>query len=445
MFIDRKTWVWLVLAASLLLVGQPSWAGPRVQSWQTGNGASVLFVEAPDLPMVDIRVVFDAGSARDDGRPGLAVLTNSLLSEGAGAWNADQVAERLETIGAEMNSGARRDMAWVSVRTLTDDKPLAVAVETMAAVLAEPRFAAGDLQRNRQAMLVSLRRGEQNPGTVAKKAFYRAVFGDHPYASDPSGTSESLSAITRAEVLAYHQRYYVASNAVVAIVGAVDRDQAEQLAARVTAGLSAGGHAPQLPQVPPLADGQLVGQRFPSSQSHILMGQPGMRRGDDDYFVLYVGNHILGGSGLVSLLSEEVREKRGLSYSVYSYFSPMRRYGPFVVGAQTKNARAEEALGVMRETLNRFISEGPSEQELEAAKQNITGGFPLRIASNGKIVEYLAMIGFYGLSLDHLDRFVERVEAVTIEQIRDAFQRRLQPERFVTVVVGNSEATGQDG
>ena len=154
-----------------------------------------------------------------------------------------------------------------------------------------------------------------------------------------------------------------------------------------------------------------------------------------------MGNHILGGSGLVSQLSEEVREKRGLSYSVYSYFSPMRGNGPFIMGAQTQNAKADHAIEVMRDTLLRYLDEGPTEEELTAARQNITGGFPLRIASNGKIVEYLTMIGFYQLPLDYLDAFVGRVEAVTREQIHETFQRRLHPDRFVTVVVGNGKTT----
>ncbi|MCG8098279.1 MAG: insulinase family protein, partial [Candidatus Thiodiazotropha taylori] len=179
---------------------------------------------------------------------------------------------------------------------------------------------------------------------------------------------------------------------------------------------------------------------FPSTQSHLYLGQPGLKRGDPDYFPLYVGNHILGGSGLVSLLSEEVREKRGLSYSVYSFFIPMRQLGLFQVGLQTKNEQADEALKVVKDTLQRYITEGPTDEELKAAKQNITGGFPLRIASNGKIVEYLAVIGFYDLPLDYLDRFVERIEAVSKEQIRDAFKRRVDSERLVRVQVGRFSA-----
>jgi zinc protease len=169
------------------------------------------------------------------------------------------------------------------------------------------------------------------------------------------------------------------------------------------------------------------------------MGGPGMSRRDPDYFSLYVGNHILGGGGLVSRLNEEIREKRGLSYSVYSYFSPMRRKGPYVLGLQTRNDQVGQALEIARETVKRFIKEGPTAEELEAAKKNITGGFPLRIDSNAEIVEYIAMIGFYGLPLDYLDTFSANVEAVTREQIRDAFRRRVVPDRMVTVVVGGNE------
>jgi zinc protease len=428
-----------LLAGFVLTLSVSVQAGPRIESWHTENGSKVLYVHAPDLPMVDVRVVFDAGSARDGGLPGLAVLTNALLTDGAGKWNADDLAERLESVGAEMDVEARRDMAWVSLRTLTDEKPLGVSIESLAAVLAEPRFENGDMERNRQAMQISLRQDEQNPGTVAKKAFWGSVFGDHPYASYNGGTQASLSAITREDVTAFHRRFYVAANAVVAIVGALERDVAMRLANQVTAGMATGKHAPKLQDVSPLRQGELVDIPFPSSQSHILMGQPGMRRGDPDYFKLYVGNHILGGGGLVSLLTDEVREKRGLSYSVYSYFSPMRADGPFIMGAQTQNANVEEALSVMRETVSGFIQRGPTEKELTEAKQNITGGFPLRIASNSKIVQYLAMLGFYDLPLNYLDMFVANIDAVTAEQIQDAFKRRVLPQNFVTVVVGNGK------
>jgi len=342
-------------------------------------------VSAPDLPMVDVRVVFDAGSTRDGDKPGLSQLTNGLLTEGAGEWNADQIAQRMDAVGASMGSGALRDMAWVSLRTLTEEDAFNTSVSTLAEILNAPTFPVAALERNRKMMLAVLQREAQSPGGVVKKEFMKKVFGSHPYAIHSGGTKESLTTITRDDVMAQYRRYYVAGNTTISIVGALDRKQAEDLANRLTDRMQEGKSAPALPAVDTLLQASEQHIQFPSSQSHIVLGQPGMKRGDPDYFALYVGNHILGGGGLVSLLSDEVREKRGLSYSIYSYFSPMRANGPFVLGAQTKNQQASEALKIMRQTLVDYIQRGPTDKELKAAKQNITGGFPLRIANNGKI------------------------------------------------------------
>ena len=201
--------------------------------------------------------------------------------------------------------------------------------------------------------------------------------------------------------------------------------------------LPRGEHAAPLPP-PPVVSGAEMRESFPSSQTHIYVGQAGMARHDPDYFALYVGNHVLGGGALVSTLGEEVRNKRGLSYSVYSYFSPMRVDGPFLMVAQTKNDQADEALDVMRQTLARFVQDGPSQEDLEAAKQNLIGGFPLQIASNGKIVEYISMMGFYDYPLDWLDSLTDKLAAVDIQQVRDAFARRINATAGIAVVVGGS-------
>jgi len=437
--LQRKAFGALGLWFSLTLA-LPATASPEIQTWETPNGARVLFVEAPDLPMIDVRLVFDAGSARDAERSGLAAMTSAMLTQGAGDWDADAVAERMEDVGASRSSASLRDMAVVTLRSLTREPALETALTTLIQVLSNPRFAAPDLERVRQNTLTALRQAEQDPGTVGQKAFFKAIYGTHPYASDPTGTPQAVAALTQDDLRSFHGRYYGARNAVVALVGALTREQAEAIATRVTANLPGGAAGGERAAPPPPVDGLAAASsaviEFPSSQTHVLMGQPGMRRGDPDYFPLYVGNHILGGSGLVSLLMEEVREKRGLSYSVYSYFSPMRVEGPFLMGLQTKNTQSDLAREVLRETLRGFIQEGPSAKELEAAKQNITGGFPLRIAGNAKVVEDLAMIGFYGLPLDYLDRFTGQVEAVTAEQIRDAFARRIHPERLAVINVG---------
>ena len=414
-------------------------AMPPIQHWQTTNGARVYYVPAPELPMVDIRVVFAAGSVRDAGLPGLASMTNHLLDKGAAGLTANDLAARLEGLGAELGSGSLRDMAWVSLRSLSDAALLEPALEVLQQVLGQPDFNALDFERERERTLVSLREDEQSPSTIAEYRFYRVVFGEHPYATRPVGDAASLQRMTPEDIRAFYEQYYVAGNAVIAIVGDVDRKAAERLAERIAGALDDGKAAPAVPVVAALEDASEERIFHPSTQTHVRMGAPGMRRGDPDYFPLYVGNHILGGGGLVSRLNEEIREKRGLSYSVYSYFSPMAQDGPYVFGLQTRNDQLDEALEVMRATLKTFHEEGPTEEELVAARKNITGGFALRVDSNSKIVEYLAMIGFYMLPLDYLVTFNARVEAVTLEQIRDAFRRRVPVDHMATVIVGGEK------
>ena len=440
----RRLTAWLagtLLFASPLLVQ----ATPEIQTWNTDNGTRVLFVAAPEIPMVDVRLVFAAGSARDGERSGLASMTAAMLSEGAGDWNADAIADRLDGVGAVLSTDVDRDMATVALRTLTRRPAFDTAVDTFATLIARPAFTPDELERVRQNRLVALRQEDESPRSVAQKAFHRAVFGAHPYAADPSGTPESIADLKRAELIDFHARHYVGSNAVLAIVGDLDRSGAEALAKRLVAGLPGGEPAAPLPAVPELTDAILKSIDFPSSQTTVLAGQPGMRRGDPDYFALHVGNHILGGSGLVSILMDEIREKRGLSYSTYSYFLPLAQPGPFVMSLQTRNDQAEQARSVMLDTLKRFIDQGPTEEELTAARKNITGGFPLKIASNSNIVQYLAVIGFYDLPLDYLDRFRERIESVTAEQIREAFARRVHPERLAIVTAGAAPAEVKSG
>jgi zinc protease len=414
-------------------------AAPAIQHWQTENGARVYFFPAPELPMVDVRVVFAAGSARDGEHPGLASMTNGLLEEGAAGLSADAIADRLEGLGAELGNGALRDMAWVSLRSLSDAVQLKPAVELLSLIVSEPDFNQQDFARERERALVALRQSDQRPGTIAEYRFYAALYGEHPYATRPIGDEDSLKRMTRQEIDAFYRKYYVARNALVAIVGDLDRKAAERLAEQVVGKLPAGEPAAPVPVVPPLATAEERHTFHPSTQTHVRMGQPGMHRGDPDYFALYVGNHILGGGGLVSRLFKEVREKRGLSYSVNSSFSPMAQDGPYTFGLQTRNDQLQEALDVMRATLREFHDTGPTQQELTAAKKNITGGFPLRIDSNSKIIDYLAMIGFYHLPLDYLDTFNDRVMAVTREQIRDAYQRRVHPEEMITIIVGGEQ------
>lgn len=426
------------LAAVLIfgVLSRGAGAIPVIETWITTNGARVLLVSTPDLPIVDVRVAFDAGAARDDTTPGLAKFTNGLLFDGATGLDAQAIASGFERLGAQYGALAERDMAVVSLRSLADRPLLDPAVDLLASVLAGAQFPEAAVARSRRTLEVALAQEREQPGEIASRAFYQAAYRSHPYASWPDGEPEALPLLTHDAAQAFYRRYYVARNAVVALVGALDRPAAQALAERLLAGLPPGEPAPDLPAVLPLAQAGNERIHHPSAQAHILLGAPVLMRDDPDYFPLVVGNHVLGGSALVSRISNVIREQRGLAYSAYSYFMPMRAAGPFVMGLQTRGDQAGEATALLRQTLDEFVTEGPTPAELEAARRNLTGGFPLRLDSNKDIVDYLAMLGFYRLPLDWLDRYVERVDAVTVEQVRDAFERRVDPERMVLIRVG---------
>ena len=404
MYINMKSCMACVFALLFIGSGYVN-ASPVIQTWETSNGVPVYYVHAPELPMVDIQVVFDAGSSRDGDKPGLAMLTTGLLSQGAGGKDADAISTGFESLGAVYGADTGYDSSSISLRSLTEEDLLASALANMELVMTQPDFPEDALERRRSRTLIGLRSKQQSPGSLAQDVFMEAVYNSHPYSKPSEGTEESVKAVTRKDVVGFFEQYFVASNAMVAMVGAVDRDRAEAIAEQLTSVLPKGEKPAALPEVSSLED---------SSRVFI-----------PDYFPLYVGNHILGGGGMVSRLFEEVREKRGLSYSAYSYFSPMRFKGPFIAGLQTKTEQADEALSVLLDNIRQFIDNGPTEEELVASKKNITGGYPLRIDSNGKILSYVTLIGFYGLPLDYLDKFNDKVNAVTVEQIRDAFERRV--------------------
>lgn len=430
-----------VLFLFVFLFSSPAlWALPDIQQWTLKNGARVLFVESHELPMIRVSLVFNAGSSHDTrGKAGQALLANHMLDEGADTLSADAIADRLEGLGAELSASVDLDRATVGIKSLSDKAKLNPALDVLKAIITGPTFPATSLERERGRLLIGLQRSQQSPGEIGEKVFNRLVFGDHPYARPSSGDEKSIKAITRDDLVKFHRQFYVGANTVIVIVGDVSKSGARRIARHVVGELPAGSAAPTLLKVKDLQSATTKRIRFPSSQTHILAGLPGMKRGDPDYFPLYVGNYMLGGGGLVSRLSQEIREKRGLSYSTYSYFWPLRNKGPFMVGLQTRNDQADEALKVMRKTLKDYIRTGPSENELTAAKKHITGGFPLRLDSSGKIAAYLAMIGFYNLPISWLDDFNNRIEAVTREQIHDAFKRRVNPDSMVTVVVGGKD------
>lgn len=427
------------LLAVLALATLPvtSAASPAIQSWRTSGGVPVFFVEAHEIPIIDLQVIFGGGSAADPaGKEGLALLGTGLLDEGADGLHANEIGYEFERFGAIYGADVSSDSLAIHLRTLGAPEYLEPALANFRRVMLKPDFPDDAVERQRQRMLIGIQQKKQDPGALADDAFKQAIFGDHPYGRPDEGTEPSLSSITPAHLRDWHGRQVVVGNAMIALVGDLDRAGAEALAERTVAGLPSGAAVAPVAPVPQMPQGAELRIEHPSTQTHILLGQPGMKYGDPDYFPLLVGNHILGGGGLVTRLFNEIREKHGLSYAAYSYFSPRREAGPFTARVQTEATQTERTLEILRATLRDFIANGPAEDELRAAKKNLSGGFPMRMDSNRKLLAYAGVIGFYGLPLDYLDRFIGRVESVTAEQIRDAFRRRLDVDRMATILVG---------
>lgn len=421
----------------LLLLCMPAFAGVPIQHWTTSQGARVYFVENHDIPMLDVAVDFPAGSQFD--RPdknGLANLTHTMLDQGAGGLNDIQIAQKLADVGAVLGGILDRDRAGVSLRTLSSQRERDAALAVFMTLLHKPEFPQAVMQRERARIIAGLREEESQPGEVAEKAFYKSLYGGQGYGLPESGTADSLMRLKRDDLQGWYKSRYRAGDAVISLIGDMTRSEVERLAQNIAAGLPQGTSA--ISAATPAAAAAPTERRIahPSTQSHVLMGLIGMARNDPDFFPLYVGNHILGGGGFDSRMIGEVRQKRGYAYSAYSYFLPMAQPGPLLVGLQTKNSQANDALKVARETVATFVAEGPTEAELTQAKNNLIGGFPLRIDSNKEVLEYLRAIGFYRLPLTYLDDWVKNVEAVSLEQIRDAFRRRVDPAKLSVVIVG---------
>ena len=436
------TWAICLFIHSIALAAIP------IQHWTQPSGAQVWLVESPAIAMLDVQMDFDAGSRRDPpAQAGLAGVTASMLDKGvlakggAPALDENALNEAWADLGAQFGAGATADRMNFSLRSLTEPDLLDKAVALAARQMAEPAFPDPIWQRERERLNAAIRESNTRPATLAGRAYSQAVYGAHPYGYEM--TEATLARISAADMRAAHAAGIVACRARISMVGAVTRVQADTLAARLLSRLPQVPCAslPPLPAVPEVAQlAQPAELRIPfdSAQAHVLIGQPGFKRDDPDYFALTVGNYILGGGGFVSRLTNEVREKRGLTYGVSSHFSPGLHAGSFTVGLQTRPDQAAQAVEIVRQVVQDFVANGPTEAELQAAKDNLIGGFALRIDSNRKLLGNIAGIAWNNLPLDYLDTWTQQVNKVTVGDIKAALARKLQPEKMVTVILGSS-------
>ena len=429
----------LILLTALLLTYQ-SWAAKAFETsqWQTKNGARVVFYQAMEVPMLDVSVAFAAGSAHDGKLFGLSSLTTRLLSQGSGGLDANTIAEKLADTGAQFDAGSNRDMIMLNLKTLTSSDSLKKAIHLFSLMVSHPDFPIDSFNREKKQQLIAIEQAKESPDEIANQIFFQTLYKSHPYGHPVIGNRESIEQLKLEQVQHFYKTFFVSRNAVIVLVGAIDKPSAELIAEQISKDLTPGQAAPSTPEAEPLTEEISMEIPFPSSQTILRLGQLGISQHDSNYFPLLVGNYILGGGALVSKLIEELRIKRGFTYGVHSQFSPMLGKGPFLISLSTKNSQAKTAIDITRETLVAFIKTEPDEDTLKAAKRYLTGSFPLSLASNRSIADMLLKISFYHLPDDYLRTYVNHINAVNANQIKQSFQELIVPNKLLQISVGKT-------
>jgi len=415
-----------------------------IEKLENYKGAKAYLVQTKALPMVDIEVSIDAGDRYDPvGKSGLADMTATLMNYGVQddkrMLSEAQIADEIADLGASIGLSVGGERAILRIRSLSRKDLRDRAVQLASAMLAAPTYDPNIVRREKQRTITSLLEAETKPEYVLDRRFKKMVYGTYPLADSPS--VKSVGAITPTDLVQFHKQFYRTDRMIVSIVGDVDQAEANEIIHALLKRIpQSGPFIAPLPEfqrspVEPLAQRE-VQIPFDSQQAHIAMGMTAVARNNPDYFPLLVGNYVLGGGGFVSRLMNEVREKRGLAYSVSSYFAPGKDTGIFQAGLQTKNDQSSVALQVMSDTIAKFIADGPTTSELVAAKANLVNGYPLRIDNNRKLLDNVSSIAWNDLPLDTMEVWTKQVEAVTLDQVKSAFEKYLAMDRMKIVVLG---------
>jgi len=418
-------------------------AGPQVERVALDNGVRLVLSTQRSVPIVAINCLVDGGARVDPpGKAGLGSLTGSLLSEGTKGRTSEDISRLIDSLGGSFDTGGASDWIGASAAMLTRD--FETGVDLIARSLREPTFPPEEVERRRKEILGELEADEDQPGVVVQRAFRRALFGDAPYGFPGDGTPETVATLTRDDVLAYHRDEIAPERTICAIVGDASTADMKAVAQKLLGDWKGGGkgYAPK-PAEPPPAKTVVVDR--PVTQASIVLGQIGVARSNPDYFPILLMNHVLGGGGFTSRLMQTIRTKGGLAYSVVSHFEGNRLPGPFQVALQTKVESAGEAIRLVREEIEKVHVEGATEAELQAAKDYLTGNFPLRLDSTGKLAGFLVQVEYFGLGDDYIERYPDRVRAVTVDDVRRAAQKYLRPSDLVLVVVGPAAKLAEQG
>jgi zinc protease len=408
-----------------------------VHSEKLDNGATIAIVPLKELPMVDVLIWFDAGSARDGAQWGISNLTSRLLGEDTTTLNAQKIHDGFESVGAQFDANSTRDVFAIHLRTLSEGDALDPSTQMLETLLRETAFKPDTVAREKSRVLAEIQSKQDSAGQTTVDTFFMKAYGDHPYAHPVTGVSQTVTPLTADNLQSFYQQQIVQSRATVVIVGDISPREGAKLAKRLLAALPVGTPATPLAE-PTLLTEATYKITFPSTQTHLMFGLPTLKKGDADFYSMTLGNNILGGP-FTSRLFETVREKEGLAYNVSSQLMPLRVAGPFFVYLQTRTSEAAKALELSRTTLTNYMTAGPTDAELAAAKQNVNGTFLLSLSGNSAIANYVATIGFYGLPWDYADQFQAKINAVKREDIIAAFQKYIHPDHLTEIVLGNDQ------
>lgn len=419
---------------------------PNIQHFQTKNGVPVSFVQTSTLPIVDIDIRFNAGSARDgDIRPkgfGIASMTATMLGQGTQKLSEEDFTSQVETLGIELNSHAFKDMFIVSLRSLSDDDHLSPALELVQQMLAAPRFDQATLERNKARLMVGLKQQQQDPSSIANIAFNEALYANHPYGHQSAGTLETVPSLTAKDLMTFKDRYLVAANTTVAITGDISLDQAKAIANQLTHVLPKGTPAPALPEPKPLTTSKRIHIPFDSTQTTVIMGQLGDKRNNSltalqDQTNFSIGNDILAGGDFNARLMTKVRQDLGYTYGISGSMTPMLARGPYQISFSTRNDKAEPAIAATLETIQTTLDKGTTAKEVQLTKDNLKNSFPMSFASNAGINGLLGVMNFYQLPDRYLSDYLTRIDNASLAQINNILKQKIDPSKFLIVTVGN--------
>lgn len=424
------------------LASATSASATDIQRVKTPGGAEAWLVEENTVPIVAVEFAFRGGATQDpDGKAGIASVMSALFDEGAGDLDSEAFQQTLEDKAIELSFSSNRDGITASLRTLPEN--IDEAFRLLGLALAKPAFDQGALDRMRGQLSAQLRRNALDPDDLAARTYFSEAFPDHPYGRPSRGTLATLASITRNDVVAFHKRQIARDNVVIGVVGAIAPDRLKGLIDGVLGDLPAKAELTPVATVTPQGVGRTEIVELDVPQTSILFGRPGPLRNDDDFIPAYVVNHILGGGSFSSRLFTEVREKRGLAYSVYSFLQPFDHGGMLMGGVATRNDRAGQSIDLIRAEITRIANEGPTAEELASAKKYLVGSYALRFDTSGKIANQLVQLQLDDLGIDYITRRNALVEAVTADQVKAAAKKLFGGGELLVVAVGKPTGLGE--